>query len=211
MATKIKICGITRIQDADNAVLAGVDAIGLVFYDKSPRHINSELAATIIKQLPPFVTAVGLFVNSSQDFIAQVLDITGPMLLQFHGNETPEQCEQLGLPYIKAVPVKSSEDIDVATTSFVNAKALLLDSHHQQLKGGTGTSFNWHVVQPQQEKKIILAGGINSTNVVTALQTVQPWAIDVSSGVESAPGLKDKQKMIDIVAKIKQYDYDNLH
>jgi len=199
MRTRVKICGITRGEDAQLAVDAGVDAIGLVFYAKSPRFVNNETAAEISQLVPAFVSRVALFKDADKAMINSVLQAVEIDLIQFHGSETPDFCKQFALPYIKAVGVKGSEhDADFLRSSVENyraAKALLLDGHAPGEAGGTGESFDWASIA-SIDKPVILAGGLTPENVAQAITLVQPFAVDVSSGVESAPGIKDKNKVL---------------
>ncbi len=198
MRTRVKICGITRCEDAQLAVDAGVDAVGLVFYDKSPRFVSNEIAAEISQLIPAFVSRVALFKDADKTMIDAVLQAVEVDLIQFHGSETPDFCQQFALPYIKAVGVKGTEhDADFLRSSAENyraAKALLLDGHAPGEAGGTGESFDWASIA-RIDKPVILAGGLTPQNVAQAITLVQPFAVDVSSGVESTPGIKDKDKV----------------
>ncbi len=198
MRTRVKICGITRCEDAQLAVDAGVDAVGLVFYDKSPRFVSNEIAAEISQLIPAFVSRVALFKDADKTMIDAVLQAVEVDLIQFHGSETPDFCQQFALPYIKAVGVKGTEhDAGFLRSSAENyraAKALLLDGHAPGEAGGTGESFDWTSIA-RIDKPVILAGGLTPQNVAQAITLVQPFAVDVSSGVESAPGIKDKDKV----------------
>ena len=198
MRTRVKICGITRCEDAQLAVDAGVDAIGLVFYEKSPRFVSNEIAAEISQLVPAFVSRVALFKDADKQAVEAVLQAVEIDLIQFHGSETPDFCQQFALPYIKAVGVKGTEhDADFlrnSAESYRSAKALLLDGHAPGEAGGTGESFDWASIA-RIEKPVVLAGGLTPENVAQAIALVQPFAVDVSSGVESAPGIKDKEKV----------------
>jgi phosphoribosylanthranilate isomerase len=191
-----KICGITRVEDALSAVEAGADAIGLVFYDKSPRAVSVAQAMAIIRALPPFVTTVGLFVNASR---AEIRD-----LLQFHGDETPEQCEGHGRPFIKALRVQSDMDLHAHCAAFSGAAGVLLDTFVAGVPGGTGEVFDWSLVPPGLAKPVILAGGLVSGNVAEAIAQVRPYAVDVSGGVEASKGIKDPQRVRDFVAAVRR-------
>lgn len=186
-----KICGITRIEDALAAVEAGADAIGLVFYGKSPRAVSIEQAAAILQALPPFVTSVGLFVDMPRDELQQLLQRLPLDLLQFHGDESPADCEGHGRPYIKALRVRPGEDVAAAMAPYAGAQGILLDTFVEGLPGGTGASFDWSLVPEDAAKPIILAGGLDADNVATAIRQVRPHAVDVSGGVEASKGIKD--------------------
>lgn len=199
-----KICGITRIEDALAAVAAGADAIGLVFYDKSPRAVSVEQAARIVRALPPFVTSVGLFVDASRNDIQAVLEAVPLGLLQFHGDETPEQCEGHSRPYIKALRVQAGMDLHACCRAFASASGLLLDTFVAGVPGGTGEVFDWSLVPKDLPKPVILAGGLVPANVAAAIAQVQPYAVDVSGGVEASKGIKDPQRVREFVAAVRQ-------
>jgi phosphoribosylanthranilate isomerase len=190
--TRVKICGITRAEDALAAAAMGVDAIGLVFYHNSPRNVAIEQAATICRQLPAFVTTVALFLDAEQSLINQVLASVPVDLLQFHGAEKPAFCEQFSRPYIKALGMENTAQTDLISQSraYANARGVLLDSHAPGAAGGTGETFDWENI-PALDRPVILAGGLTVSNVAAAIKRVQPWAVDVSSGVESDKGIKD--------------------
>ena len=198
MRTRVKICGITRGEDARYAVDAGADAIGLVFYDKSPRCVSNEQASQISRMIPAFVSRVALFKDADQAFVKSVLAQVEIDLLQFHGSETVAYCEQFERPYIKAIGMRGLEhDADFLISSaetFRSAKALLLDGHAPGEAGGSGESFDWAAVS-SIDKPVVLAGGLTVENVHQAIDLVHPYAVDVSSGVESSPGTKDKDKI----------------
>lgn len=195
--TRVKICGLTRIEDVRCAVEQGADAIGLVFYAPSPRAVNTEQAALLIKAITPFVQAVGLFVDAKISEIEQVLAMAKLDVLQLHGNESPELCREIGLQtgrrWIKALAVKPDCDIEALIKSYIEAGAsgILLDTWHPQLKGGTGQSFDWSL-WPKLEIPLILAGGLTPDNVAQAIAQTHPYAVDVSGGVEVGPDPKDK-------------------
>lgn len=197
MKTKIrtKICGLTRAEDAAAAAALGADAVGLVFYEKSRRAVTAQQAAQIAAALPPFVCAVGLFVNESADNIREVLRRVPLDVIQFHGDEDDEFCRQFSLPYLKAVRVRSAEDIQTASNRFPNARALLFDAYHPQEYGGTGQSFDWTLLREYAGKPWILAGGLTPQNVAEAVRVSGAAAVDVSGGVESAAGIKSAEKM----------------
>jgi len=195
MRTRIKFCGITRPQDAIDAAKVGVDAIGLVFFEQSPRQVTIDEAREIIDVTPPFVTVVGLFVDPSPKFVASVLHRVPLDLLQFHGNELPEECSCYGKPYIKAIRMKTGVDLNIEARRFSAARGLLLDTYDPDIAGGTGERFDWNLIPQSMRGKIILAGGINDRNVWKVITNVSPFAIDVSSGVEIEKGVKDLARM----------------
>ncbi|MGH8419153.1 MAG: phosphoribosylanthranilate isomerase [Pseudomonas sp.] len=194
-AVRSKICGITRIEDALAAVDAGADAIGLVFYPKSPRAVTIEQAQAIIAELPPFVSTVGLFVNAERDALKALLDVVPLDLIQFHGDETPEQCEGYQRPWIKALRVQAGDDLAASCALYDKACGILLDTYVAGIPGGTGETFDWALIPKQLSKPIILAGGLTSANVSQAIAQVRPYAVDVSGGVEKSRGLKDHDKI----------------
>lgn len=190
-----KICGITRIEDAVAAVEAGADAIGLVFYAKSPRAVSIEQAAAILRALPPFVTTVGLFVDMPRDELQHLLQRLPLDLLQFHGDESPADCEGYGRPYIKALRVRPGEDVSAAMAPYEGARGILLDTFVDGVPGGTGASFDWSLVPEDAGKPVILAGGLDAGSVAAAIRQVRPYAVDVSGGVEASKGIKDAGKI----------------
>ncbi|MBD9438433.1 phosphoribosylanthranilate isomerase [Pseudomonas sp. PDM04] len=190
-----KICGITRIEDALAAVQAGADAIGFVFYPKSPRAVTFQQARDIISALPPFVTTVGLFVNTSRCEMGELLDAVPLDLLQFHGDEVVADCDCWHRPYIKAVRVKAGDDIAAACRAFPSASGILLDTYVEGVPGGTGEAFDWSLIPQGLSKPIILAGGLTPDNVAAAIAQVRPYAVDVSGGVEASRGIKDHAKI----------------
>lgn len=198
-----KICGITRIEDALAAVEAGADAIGLVFYGKSPRAVGVEQAAAIVQALPPFVTTVGLFVDMPRDQLQQLLQRLPLDLLQFHGDESPADCEGHGRPYIKALRVRPGEDVAAAMAPYSGARGILLDTFVEGVPGGTGASFDWSLVPENAAKPIILAGGLDADNVAAAIRQVRPYAVDVSGGVEASKGIKDAGKIRAFVQAVR--------
>lgn len=195
MRTRVKICGITRIEDALAAARAGADAIGLVFFERSPRHVAPAQARAIADALPAFVTVVGLFVNAPAAQVRAVLDVVPLDLLQFHGDETPEQCRGHGRRYIKAVRMRDDVDVRAEAHRYGDAAALLLDAYVADRHGGTGTQFDWSRVPRDLDKPIVLAGGLVPENVGQAVMTLRPYAVDVSGGVERSPGVKDADKI----------------
>jgi phosphoribosylanthranilate isomerase len=207
MAVRVKICGITRLDDARHAVNAGADALGFVFYDKSPRRVAAQDAAAISAALPPFITRVGLFVDAPADFVNCVLQTVPLDLLQFHGDETPDYCAQFGKSYIKAVRVHAATDLLKYAADFDAASGLLLDAYVPGIPGGTGESFDWKLIPANFPKPVVLSGGLTPANVAAAVQQTRPWAVDVSSGVESATGIrrgiKDPDKVAQFIANAK--------
>lgn len=195
MRVRAKICGITRVEDAISAVDNGADAIGLVFYAPSPRNVAIEQAAEIANRIPAFVTVVGLFVNAEPDFVREVISRVKLDLLQFHGDETPQQCASYGLPFIKAIRVKSDTNLVQCAKDFSASKALLLDTFTDGVAGGTGHVFDWNLIPASLGKPVILAGGLNAQNVAQAISQVKPYAVDVSGGVELSKGIKDAAKI----------------
>jgi phosphoribosylanthranilate isomerase len=206
MATRIKICGITHPDDAQYAAELGVDAIGLVFYSPSPRHVDIKQACAVVDTLPPFVTSVGLFVDASADEINAVLDKVNLDLLQFHGDESPAFCASFDRPWIKAIRMAEGVDLHAEAERYSQSWGLLLDAYHPALPGGTGESFEWERVPDDLQTSVILAGGLTAENVGEAIRIVRPYAVDVSGGVESAKGIKDWGKMADFVAAVREAD-----
>jgi len=200
----VKICGITRTGDAAAAARAGADAIGLVFYPPSPRYLSVERAREIRDALPPFVQTVALFVNADAAQVSQVIGRVHPAMLQFHGDESPEFCAQFGLPYVKACRVKEGVSALEYLRPFSGAAAWLFDSHVPEY-GGVGESFDWSLV-PATEKPVILSGGLSQSNVGAAIRRVRPWGVDVSSGVESAKGIKDAGKIAAFITEVRNAD-----
>ena len=190
-----KICGITRIEDALIAAEAGADAIGLVFYAKSPRAVSIQQARDIVAALPAFVTTVGLFVNASREELNDVLAGVALDLLQFHGDETPAECERYRRPYIKALRVKPGDDIAQLAAPYAKARGILLDTYVPGIPGGTGAAFDWSLVPRDLPQPVILAGGLSADNVQAAIEKVRPYAVDVSGGVEADKGIKDAAKI----------------
>ena len=213
MAVRVKICGITRLQDLHDACYAGADALGFVFYERSPRHVTIEAAAALVRALPPFVQSVGLFVNAEPAYIESVLQAVPLDLLQFHGDETPTDCARFGRPYIKAVRVNRDTDLLKYVADFDAARGLLLDAYVAGVPGGTGERFDWSLIPANLTKPMVLSGGLTPDNVDEAVQRVRPWAVDVSSGVEAAmfldgaevaaKGIKDPNKMAQFIARAK--------
>jgi phosphoribosylanthranilate isomerase len=204
MAVRVKICGITREQDLHAACDAGADALGFVFYEKSPRKVSAMAAAALVRELPPFVQSVGLFVNADPAFIEDVLETVPLDLLQFHGDESPADCARYGRPYIKAVRVNRDTDLLKCAADFEDARGLLLDAYVPGVPGGTGERFDWSLIPEKMPKAVILSGGLTPENVAEAVEQVRPWAVDVSSGVEMAKGIKDAHKIAQFIAKAKE-------
>ncbi|MBK5002794.1 phosphoribosylanthranilate isomerase [Pseudomonas sp. S31] len=199
-----KICGITRIEDALAAADAGADAIGFVFYAKSPRAVDVRQARAIIAELPPFVTTVGLFVNASRCELNEILEVVPLDLLQFHGDETPADCDGFHRPWIKALRVRPGDDIEAACQHYAGAQGVLLDTYVAGVPGGTGEAFDWSLVPAGLSKPVILAGGLSADNVGQAIAQVRPYAVDVSGGVEQSKGIKDATKIAAFIRAVKQ-------
>lgn len=193
--TRIKVCGITRSEDAFCAVRLGASALGFVFYEESPRFVAPVEAGEIIRRLPPFVTKVGVFVNAEEGYLREARDIAGFDVYQFHGDETPEFCAVFGEEYIKAIRVKDAGSLEAV--KLYDTDAFLFDAYSPDAYGGTGECFSWDVLSRRNlgDKFVILSGGLNSDNVRDAVRAVNPYAVDVSSGVESSPGIKDHLKL----------------
>jgi len=195
---KIKICGFTQAQNARDAAMLGIDAIGLVFYQKSPRYVDMSQALEIVQALPPFVNRVGLFVNADSEFIDEVLCEVPIDTLQFHGDETPQECVQYAMPFIKALRVNEKTNIIQQAEAYQQASGLLLDTYNPNAYGGTGENFDWELANVDIDLPVILAGGLNPETAKQAVDQVNPYALDVSSGVEKEKGIKD-------IVKIKQF------
>ena len=195
MRTRVKICGITREEDALTAVRHGADAIGLVFVEASPRHVSIAQAQAAIRSLPPFIAVVGLFVDAEPSFIEQVLKEVRLDMLQFHGDESPEECQRYARPYMKAIRVRPDTNLLQYALDYPQASALLLDAHVEGVAGGTGQRFDWSLIPAELPMPIVLAGGLNADNVGEAIKQVRPYAVDVSGGVESQKGIKDAGKI----------------
>lgn len=198
--TRIKVCGITRVEDALVAVESGVDAIGLVFYEHSPRVVSVEQARKIARALPPFVSVVALFVNAHVEYVEQVMAELPVNLLQFHGDESCFECERYDWPYMKAIRMKEGVDIRAEMQKYASASGLLLDAYRKGVPGGTGETFDWQRVPQSRGVPIVLAGGLNPNNVSQAIEQVRPFAVDVSGGVELEPGIKSRQLIQDFIA-----------
>ncbi|WP_404947873.1 phosphoribosylanthranilate isomerase [Roseateles sp. YR242] len=203
--TRIKICGLTREADVDIAVQAGADAIGLVFYDKSPRAVTVARAAELAGRLPPFVTPVGLFVNADASLIDAALQALPTLTLQFHGDETPEACERWQRPYLRAARMAPGFDLLDFAHRFSSAQAVLLDAFVEGYGGG-GKVFDWSLLPPSVPSPVVLSGGLSAANVIDGVLKVRPWAVDVSSGVEAAKGLKDAEKIRHFCSAVREAD-----
>lgn len=199
MRTRVKICGFTQPAEAVAAAHLGVDAIGLVFYPPSPRHVSIETAAEIVKALPAFVSVVGLFVDAEESEIRNVLQAVAIDCLQFHGDEPAQACRIYGKPYLKAIRMRPETDLKAIEQQYFDAAGLLLDAYHPDAKGGTGSGFDWNLIPAQCALPIILAGGLSPDNAAEAIAAVKPYALDVSSGVEWAKGRKDEAKMAALI------------
>lgn len=206
MRTRVKICGITRKEDAALCVSEGVDAIGLVFYGPSPRAVTSEQAVEIVDSLSPFITTVGLFVDADKNEVNEVLAKVKLDYLQFHGSEGVAYCEQFDRPYIKAIRMAEDTNVEVLAREYKSASALLLDTYVADVPGGTGQSFNWERVPETCSKPIILAGGLSPVNVAEAITIAKPYAVDVSGGVEQSKGIKDAAKIEKFIHEVKNVD-----
>lgn len=199
----IKVCGITRVEDARAVAMSGVDALGLVFYEKSKRYVTAEQALEIARSVPPFVSLVGLFVDASEAFIESVLEQVPLSLLQFHGRESEAQCNRWGMRYIKAISMKSGVPVQEIAAQYASASGYLLDTYSPATPGGSGEAFDWELVPENLGRPLILAGGLDATNVAQAVARVKPYAVDVSSGVEQQPGIKDKEKVKAFVKAVR--------
>ena len=200
---RIKICGITTLNDALAASNAGADALGLVFYSPSPRAIKIEQAKEICKKLPPFITKVGLFVNAEPKEVFEAINMLPLDLLQFHGEESSEYCEQFNKPWIKAIRVNTMTDIKKQVKDYHNAQGILLDTYVEGIQGGTGSQFDWSLIPSDLNKPIILAGGLTCDNITQAINQIRPYAVDTSGGVEIAKGVKDHNKIKIFIDKVR--------
>lgn len=206
MPIRIKVCGITRFEDAKVAASIGVDALGFIFYQRSPRYIPPEEAALIIKQLPPFVSRVGVFVDEDQEKVVAIARATGIDTIQLHGTESPRYCSKLPLPIIKAFSIEPDSDLSLLEQYHV--AGFLLDTWASGKRGGTGKTFDWSIARSACIKygRVILAGGLNPTNIEEALESVHPYGIDINSGVEIKPGIKNPRKMHDAVRIVRAWE-----
>jgi len=203
MRTRVKICGVTRAEDAQAAAAAGADAIGLVFYQPSPRNVTLERARDIAMQTPPFVATVAVFVNPTREEVDRVIRECGVTLLQFHGEESPEFCAGFSHPYIKAARIRPGLDLIKYLSPYATARAWMLDAFHDDLWGGTGGAFDWSIVPEHMARPIILSGGLTAENVADAIRRVRPYAVDVSTGVEASKGIKDAAKIAAFIGAVK--------
>lgn len=200
--TKIKICGITNMEDAQAAADYGADALGFIFYKESKRYVDPEVAKSIVSALPPFIATVGVFVNHDLGEISRIKETTGIQVAQLHGDETPEFASSLPIEVIKVIRVKDKSDLDKVAQ--YSGQAILFDTYSDKEYGGTGESFDWKILNNlSSEKKVVLSGGLNPENVLEAIQIVRPYAVDVSSGVEDTPGKKDHTKIKKFIEAIK--------
>lgn len=204
MNCRVKICGITNLEDALQASNAGADALGFVFYEKSPRYVTPEIANEIVAQLPPFITPVALFVDADDSLVQSVVAGSTRWTLQFHGDETPAECARYGQPYFKAIRMKPDVDLLLEAKRYDQATAILLDAYKPGVPGGTGETFDWHLIPKNLLKPLILAGGLTVDNVSHAVASVQPYAVDVSGGVEKEKGKKDPLKVIQFINGAKR-------
>jgi phosphoribosylanthranilate isomerase len=205
---RVKICGITRPEDAICAAMAGADAIGLNFYRPSPRMVGPETARAIGRALPPFVTRVGLFVDADRDEIATILNSVVLDMIQFHGNESPADCELFDMPYIKVIRMSEGVDLHEQASLYSGAAALLVDTYMAGVAGGTGQTFDWDRIPADLGKPVILAGGLNPDNVLQAITRVRPYAVDVSGGVESSKGVKDGKLIRSFIRQVAAYRHE---
>lgn len=204
MRVRAKICGITTYEDAMHAIAAGADALGFVFYKPSPRYISPELAQEICQMLPPFVCKVGLFVNASRKEIDDICNLFFLDILQFHGDEKEQECLGFSIPYIKAIRIQTDKDFIDAEIAFPHALAILVDTYKPGIPGGTGERFDWSLLPKERLKPLILAGGLTEKNIYQAIQSVQPYAVDVSGGVEQAKGKKNHQTVTQFLNEVSR-------
>lgn len=203
---RIKFCGITSIADARAAVELGVDALGFVFYRDSPRYVAPTRAKQIIAEVGPFVTTVGLFVNAPPDEVEAIINTTGLDIVQFHGDETPEQCAGVSRPWIKALRIRPDTDLLAADEQYAAARGLLLDTFSPRVYGGSGEVFDWSLVPTDRLRPFILAGGLSSDNVAAAIRSTTPWAVDVSGGIETQKGVKNRVKMEQFISEVRNLE-----
>lgn len=206
MVTRVKICGITNLNDAKAAVNAGASALGFVFYEPSPRYVNLQTMQQICEHLPAFITPVALFVNAKAEFIYQLLDAVPQATLQFHGDETAAFCESFKHPYIKALRMKEDINLHESFQSYQSAQSILLDAYRKGIPGGTGEAFDWGRIPQALAADIILAGGLDCLNVANAISAVKPYAVDVSGGVEESHGIKCHTKLTNFISEVQQAD-----
>lgn len=204
MHTRIKICGINHLDDALKAVECGADAIGIIFVEKSPRYASLTEARVIAESMPPFVTVVGLFMDAPEEKVREALKVVPLNLLQFHGDESAEYCDQFNMPYIKVLRMRDNANVVAYAQEFSNASGILLDAYHKGMGGGTGQTFDWSVIPADLPLPLILAGGLTPDNVASAVEQVRPYAVDVSSGVESEPSVKDHKKIEQFIKEVQR-------
>ncbi|MDC0446346.1 phosphoribosylanthranilate isomerase [Gammaproteobacteria bacterium] len=200
---KIKICGLTDPENSKQIASLDIHAIGLVFFNESPRAVSIEQANEIIQEIPPFINKVGLFVNANSNFVDQVLNSVNIDTIQFHGDESSSDCSQFQMPFIKAIRMREGTNLLSQAEEFSSASGLLLDSFEEDSYGGTGKSFDWNLIKNNLDLPIILAGGLNKDNIMSAIEKTQPYAIDISSGVEVDKGIKDIEKTKEIIEIVK--------
>lgn len=203
MTCRVKICGITNLNDALQASEAGADALGFVFYEPSPRYVSPQVANEIVSKLPPFITPVALFVNATNELIESVISGNSRWTLQFHGDELPSACEFWQRPYFKAIRMKPDVDLINECKKYQAATAILLDAYRPGVPGGTGETFDWHLIPNSLSKPLILAGGLTVENIQNAVREVMPYAVDVSGGVEQSKGKKDPSKVTQFITGAK--------
>lgn len=204
------MCGMTRSEDVNQAIQLGVDAIGVIFYPKSSRYVSLAQAKTLLRDVPPFIDVVAVLVNPEKDFVRQIMGELPIQFLQFHGEESPAFCQQFLKPFIKAMHADSEAHIEKVVGDFSGASAFLLDTPSTQARGGTGLTFNWDVIPKHLAKPYLLAGGLNEANVLAAIHSCHPYAVDLCSGVEAAPGVKDYDKMSRFMRKVHEYNLRSL-
>ena len=205
------MCGITRRGDAVTAVAAGVDAIGLVFYEPSPRHVTPALACDIARQVAPFVSIVGLFVNATPATVRATIEQVPLSLLQFHGQESNTDCRQFGMPFIKSVAMRADTDLEAVARDYPDASGLLLDAWQPETHGGSGVAFDWQYVRGNVALPLILAGGLSADNIAAAIRQVEPYAVDVSSGVESSKGIKSADSIATFMKGVSSCGTDTIN
>ncbi|MFK5913134.1 MAG: phosphoribosylanthranilate isomerase [Woeseiaceae bacterium] len=203
MRTRIKICGIKHLDDALKAIECGADAIGLIFVEKSPRYVSLTDARVIAESLPPFVTVVGLFMDASEEVVREALKVVPLNLLQFHGDESPAFCDQFEMPYVKVLRMRENVNVLAFSQEYPNAAGILLDTY-SKAGGGSGQSFDWDLIPENMPIPFILAGGLNPENVASAVKIAKPYAVDVSSGVESEPAVKDHKKIEQFIKEVQR-------
>lgn len=203
MTCRVKICGITNHEDAQMACRYGADALGFVFYEKSPRYVTPEMANSIVASLPPFVTPVALFVDADSDVIDSVIKGSPRWMIQFHGAESESECVSYQRPYMKALRIKKGDDVAALVSVFLSATAILLDAYKAGVPGGTGEVFDWSLIPDELPKPVVLAGGLTPENIKEAIKQVAPYAVDVSGGVELSKGIKSESKVQEFICGAK--------